>query len=49
MLEEPQIAYNIIDDKNILLLINTVKKGVDYNMFLKIPDKSPFNITEWCD
>lgn len=49
MLQEPQITYNVVDDKNTLLLINTVKKGVDYNMFLSIADKSPFNIAEWCD
>lgn len=49
ILEEPQIGYSIVDDKNILLLINTVKKGVDYNMFLSIAAKSPFNISEWCD
>lgn len=49
MLSEPQIAYNTVDDKNILLLINTVKKGVDYTMFLNLAEKSPFNISEWCD
>ncbi|HTN45092.1 MAG TPA: antitoxin Xre/MbcA/ParS toxin-binding domain-containing protein [Flavipsychrobacter sp.] len=49
LLTEPEIAYNVIDDRNMFLLINTVKKGVDYNMFLSIADKSPFDISEWCN
>lgn len=48
-LSEPEIKYGIIDDKNIISLINTVKTGVDYRSFLNIADKSPFSIMEWCN
>lgn len=49
ILSEPEIIYSTVDDKNVLLLINTVKQGIDYNTFLAIAQKSPFTIPEWCN
>jgi len=49
LLEEPQLNYSIVDDRNVLLLINTVKQGINYDTFINITQKSPFNIEEWCD
>ncbi len=49
LLSEPEIGYGVVDDKSVLLLINTVKQGVNYNTFLNIADKSPFTIIDWCN
>jgi putative toxin-antitoxin system antitoxin component (TIGR02293 family) len=49
VVSESQISYNAVDDKNILLLINTVKEGIGYDMFVGIANKSPFEISEWCN
>lgn len=49
MVSEPQIQYGATDDNRVMLFINTVKHGVDYDLFTSIADKSPFNISEWCN
>ena len=38
-LEEQQINYSIVDDRNVLLLINTVKQGINYDTFINITKK----------
>lgn len=39
--------YSSVDDKDVLLLIDLVRKGVKYPAFQTIASKSPFSIDEW--
>ncbi len=44
---DKEITYNSVDDKDILLLVNTVKQGIKYPVFVTLTNKSPFTLREW--
>lgn len=39
--------YDFLDDINVINFISLTRKGVDYNMFSSIADKSLFSMQEW--
>ena len=41
------LSYKQIDDRDVFMLIGTVREGVKYGLFQHIADKSPFSTTEW--
>lgn len=46
-LTEPLINYGAKDDKDVLSLIEAVRKGISYPFFLKLAQTSPFTLPEW--
>jgi len=42
------VTYGATDDKDVLLLIDMVRKGIRYPAFSDIAHNSPFTINEWC-
>jgi len=44
---EAAVAYGAVDNNNIFLLINSIKRGIRFPIFKNIVDKSAFNINEW--
>lgn len=46
-LNEPVIAYNTLDDKNAFLLINAIKKGINFSFFERLAKHIPFTLREW--
>lgn len=42
-----ELTYELVDDKNILSLIETVRKGVNMSYFLNLADKIPISLHEW--
>jgi len=49
ILEEPSIAYNILDDKDAYSLIYAIKKGIKYTFFEQLSKLSPFTARDWSD
>lgn len=47
ILKEPAITYNALDDRNALLLINAIKKGINYSFFERLAKNIPFTLREW--
>ncbi len=47
ILSEPEITYGMNSSRNLYMLINTTKKGIDFDTFENIALKSPFNMSEW--
>jgi putative toxin-antitoxin system antitoxin component (TIGR02293 family) len=45
--EEPLVAYSSLDDRNILSLIEFIRKGINFRIFTEFVNKSPFNLNEW--
>lgn len=45
--KESMVTYQVMGNRNILSLINTVREGIQFHLFMNIVSKSPFNITEW--
>ncbi|MBK6390143.1 MAG: DUF2384 domain-containing protein [Saprospiraceae bacterium] len=43
------LPYSSIDDINILSLIKQVRKGIDFNTFLRYARKSSLSLIEWAD
>lgn len=41
------ISYNTVADNEMHYLIQTSKKGVDFDLFRKIAQRNPFSMTEW--
>ncbi|ARS35032.1 type II RES/Xre toxin-antitoxin system antitoxin [Pontibacter actiniarum] len=41
------LTYKLIDDKDVFMLISTVREGIKYSLFQSIADVIPFNLTEW--
>jgi putative toxin-antitoxin system antitoxin component (TIGR02293 family) len=41
------ISYSAVDDKDILQLINAIRQGIEYALFVSLAEKSPFSLTEW--
>jgi putative toxin-antitoxin system antitoxin component (TIGR02293 family) len=44
---EPMVAYNTLENNNVLWLIEQVRNGVNYNKFLQFVSNGPFNLIEW--
>ena len=47
ILEEPAIAYNILDDKDAYSLIYAIKKGIKYTFFEQLSKLGPFTARDW--
>ncbi|WP_347157005.1 type II RES/Xre toxin-antitoxin system antitoxin [Pontibacter chitinilyticus] len=41
------LSYNQIDDRDVFMLISSVREGVKYALFQSIADKSSFSTSEW--
>ena len=41
------LSYKQIDDRDVFMLIGTVREGIKYGLFQHIADRSPFSTTEW--
>ncbi|MEO5947633.1 MAG: antitoxin Xre/MbcA/ParS toxin-binding domain-containing protein [Chitinophagaceae bacterium] len=46
-INEKQISYNAIDDKDILSLIQFVKDGFRFSAFTSLTKNTPFSLNEW--
>ncbi|MBD1396221.1 DUF2384 domain-containing protein [Pontibacter sp. JH31] len=44
---DESIHYGLIDDRDVFMLISTVREGIKYTLFQSIADKSPFSTSEW--
>ena len=44
---EPGATYGSVDDINVLSLIEMVRKGINYSLFVTYANKSPFSLNEW--
>lgn len=42
-----KLSYSAIDDQNIMSLINLVRKGIKFPVFVNFMEKSPFDLAEW--
>ncbi len=42
-----KISYDSVDDRDIMFLIDAVRKGIKYAFFINIAKRSPFSIYEW--
>jgi putative toxin-antitoxin system antitoxin component (TIGR02293 family) len=41
------MSYESIDDNNIMYLVDTVRQGIKFKVFINIVDNSPFSVEEW--
>ena len=46
-LAEPLLTYGATENRDVLTLINAIRKGINYAFFVNIAQKSPFTIPEW--
>lgn len=46
-LNEPAVAYNSLDDGNVFMLINAIKRGISYSFFERLSKNIPFTLREW--
>ena len=46
-ISDPLIAYDSVDDRNIIYLINAIRQGIKFNFFVSIANNSPFSMVEW--
>jgi len=46
-LNEPAVAYNSLDDGNVFMLINAIKRGINYSFFERLSKNIPFTLREW--
>ena len=44
---EKNLTNSSVDDRDILLLVQTVRQGIKYPLFVKIASQSPFSLPEW--
>ncbi len=44
---EPMVAYSSLDDGNVFMLINAIKRGVHYSFFERLAKSIPFTLREW--
>ena len=47
MLNDISVSYQSLGNRSISSLINTVREGIRFNVFMILVKKSPFNISEW--
>ncbi|PKV75421.1 putative toxin-antitoxin system antitoxin component (TIGR02293 family) [Pontibacter ramchanderi] len=43
------INYSLIDDRDVFMLITTVREGIKYATFQNIANKIPFSLGEWSE
>jgi putative toxin-antitoxin system antitoxin component (TIGR02293 family) len=43
----PGISYTASDDRDILQLIETIRQGIKFALFISLAEKSPFSLNEW--
>lgn len=41
------LSYKQIDDRDVLMLISSVREGIKYSLFQTIANNSPFSTAEW--
>ena len=41
------ITFESVDDRNVLELIETIRKGLNFSVFTKLANISPFSSVEW--
>ena len=41
------ISYNSIDDKEVIMIINTVRNGIAFAIFYRFARNTPFSLGEW--
>ncbi|MBF9255596.1 DUF2384 domain-containing protein [Pontibacter sp. 172403-2] len=41
------LSYKQIDDRDVLMLISSVREGIKYGLFQSIASNSPFSTAEW--
>ena len=46
-LNEPVVAYRILDDSNAYSLIQVIKQGISFSLFEKLSRVSQFTIRDW--
>ncbi len=46
-LTDKNFSYNSVDDKDILQLIQKIKQGITYSIFIALTKDSPFSLNEW--
>ena len=44
---DSNLSYRLIDDRDVFMLISTVREGIKYTLFQSIADKIPFSVGEW--
>lgn len=47
ILNESVVSYQSLGNRSISSLINTVRAGIGFNVFMGLVKRSPFNISEW--
>jgi putative toxin-antitoxin system antitoxin component (TIGR02293 family) len=40
-------SYTAVDDKDIISLIQMIRKGIEFTFFIRLAEKSPFSLHEW--
>jgi len=43
-MSEPAIAYSSLDDGNVFVLINAIKRGINYSFFDRLAHTIPFTL-----
>lgn len=46
-IQDGQLSFSSIDDKDIYSLIDMVRQGIKFSNFTSLVGKSPFNLSEW--
>jgi putative toxin-antitoxin system antitoxin component (TIGR02293 family) len=41
------ITYELVDDQEALYLVDAVRQGIKFGVFMNIAGRSPFNLNEW--
>lgn len=47
IVKEPMVAYSSLDDGNVFMLINAIKRGIQYSFFERLATSIPFTLREW--
>lgn len=44
---DPKVSYSSVDDKNVLGLIEIIRRGIKFTLFISFANTSPFSLNEW--
>ena len=44
---DSSISFDSVDDKNVLVLIEAIRRGLNFSVFTKLANISPFSSLEW--
>jgi putative toxin-antitoxin system antitoxin component (TIGR02293 family) len=47
VLNDSAVSYNSMDDARMINLIDSIRKGISFHVFLSLVSQSPFSIIEW--